>query len=51
MYLYGENLTNEDGAINARGASLLDPEGNLLRLGAANRYQPRTYGVLFRYDY
>ena len=39
-YLYGNNLTNEDGAINARNLSL-----------AANRPQPRTWGVLFRYDY
>lgn len=51
VYLYGENLTNEDGAINARSASQFDGNGDLLRLGAANRYQPRTYGVLFRYDY
>ena len=39
-YLYGNNLTNEDGAINARNLSL-----------AANRPQPRSYGVLLRYDY
>ena len=39
-YLYGNNLTNEDGAINARNMSF-----------AANRPQPRTYGVLLRYDY
>ncbi|MEO7381688.1 MAG: TonB-dependent receptor [Paracoccaceae bacterium] len=51
VYLYGENLTNEDGAITARSASQFDGGGNLVRLGAANRYQPRTYGVLFRYDY
>lgn len=51
VYLYGENLTNEDGAITARAASQFDANGDLLRLGAANRYQPRTYGVLFRYDY
>jgi outer membrane receptor protein involved in Fe transport len=51
VYLYGENLTDEDGAIDARSASQFDPDGNLLRLGAANRYQPRSYGVLFRYDY
>ncbi|MEP6907492.1 MAG: TonB-dependent receptor [Pseudoxanthomonas sp.] len=51
VYLYGENLTNEDGAIDARSASQFDGGGNLVRLGAANRYQPRTYGVLFRYDY
>ena len=51
VYLYGENLTNEDGAINARDASQFDANGDLIRLGAANRYQPRTYGVLFRYDY
>ena len=51
VYLYGENLTNEDGAINARNASQFDQDGNLLRLGAADRYRPRTYGVLFRYDY
>lgn len=51
VYLYGENLTNEDGAITARSASQFDGNGDLVRLGAANRYQPRTYGVLFRYDY
>lgn len=51
VYLYGENLTNEDGAINARSASQFDGNGDLIRLGAADRYQPRTYGVLFRYDY
>lgn len=39
-YLYGNNLTNEDGAIDARN---LD--------GAANRPQPRTFGMLVRYNY
>src|SRR5690606_22182179 len=39
-FLFGENLANEDGALNARSL-----------LGAANRLRPRTYGVLFRYDY
>lgn len=51
VYLYGENLTNEDGAIDARQASQFDGNGDLVRLGAATRYQPRTYGVVFRYDY
>ncbi|WP_203322180.1 TonB-dependent receptor [Pseudoxanthomonas beigongshangi] len=51
VYLYGNNLTDEDGAINARGASEFDSDGNLIRLGASNRPQPRTFGVLFRYDY
>ncbi len=51
VYLYGNNLTDEDGAINARSASLYNPDGSLLRLGSSNRPQPRTFGVLFRYDY
>lgn len=50
-YLYGENLTNEDGAVTARNASVFDDQGRLLHFGAAVRYQPRTFGVLFRYDY
>ncbi|MCD9032789.1 TonB-dependent receptor [Luteimonas sp. Y-2-2-4F] len=39
-FLYGDNLTDEDGAINARSA-----------LGVANHPRPRSYGVLFRYTY
>jgi len=39
-FLYGENLTNEDGALNARTT-----------LGVANRLRPRTYGVVFRYGF
>lgn len=39
-FIYGENLTNEDGALNARNM-----------LGAANRLRPRSYGVMLRYDY
>lgn len=39
-FLFGENLANEDGALNARSV-----------LGAANRLRPRTYGVMFRYEY
>lgn len=39
-FLYGENLTNEDGALNARTT-----------LGVANRLRPRTYGVVFRYSF
>ena len=50
-YLYASNLTNEDGAINARGPSEYDFDQNFVRFGPANRPQPRTYGVLFRYDY
>lgn len=51
VYLYGNNLTNEDGAVTARGVTELDGDGNFLRYGPADRLQPRTYGVLFRYDY
>ncbi|WP_157074239.1 TonB-dependent receptor [Pseudoxanthomonas mexicana] len=39
-FLYGNNLTNEDGALNARTT-----------LGVANRLRPRTYGVVFRYSF
>lgn len=39
-YLYGNNLTNEDGAIDARDLA-----------GAASRPQPTTIGVLVRYMY
>ena len=39
-FLYGENLTNEDGALNARTT-----------LGVANRLRPRTYGVVVRYSF
>lgn len=39
-YVYGENLTDNKGAINARTA-----------LGIANRLRPRTFGVVVRYDY
>lgn len=39
-FLFGENLADEDGALNARSM-----------LGAANRLRPRTFGVMFRYDY
>ncbi|MEN4903146.1 TonB-dependent receptor [Luteimonas sp. TWI1437] len=39
-FLYGENLTNEDGALNARTT-----------LGVANRLRPRTFGVLVRYSF
>jgi len=39
-FLYGENLTNEDGALNARTT-----------LGVANRLRPRTYGAVFRYGF
>jgi iron complex outermembrane recepter protein len=51
VYLYGNNLTNEDGAVTARGVTELDDDGNFLRHGPAERLQPRTYGVLFRYNY
>ena len=37
--------------MTARNASVFDDQGRLLHLGAAVRYQPRTFGVLFRYDY
>ncbi|WP_296246418.1 TonB-dependent receptor [uncultured Stenotrophomonas sp.] len=50
-FLYGENLTNEDGAVTARSAPEFDMDGTLLRTGYANRLRPRTVGVLFRYDY
>ncbi|MCL7715533.1 TonB-dependent receptor [Stenotrophomonas mori] len=50
-YLYGSNLTNEDGAINARGATEYASDGSFLRYGPSNRPQPRTFGVMFRYDY
>lgn len=39
-YLFGENLTNEDGAVDARSLT-----------GTATRLRPRTYGVEFRYNY
>ncbi|MGN6224075.1 hypothetical protein, partial [Pseudoxanthomonas sp.] len=39
-YLYGENLTDDDGALNARTAA-----------GLANRLRPRTFGIVLRYDY
>ncbi len=39
-YLYGENLTDDNGALNARTA-----------LGIANRLRPRTFGLVLRYDY
>jgi len=39
-YLFGENLTNEDGATDARSMT-----------GAATRLRPRTFGVEFRYSY
>jgi len=51
VYVYGNNLTNEDGAVDARGVTELDGDGNFLRYGPANRLQPRTYGVQFRYNY
>ncbi|MFC4314165.1 TonB-dependent receptor [Steroidobacter flavus] len=51
IYLYGNNLTNEDGAINARGPTEFDGSGKFLRYGPANRPQPRTFGVLVRYEY
>ncbi|MBP6797704.1 MAG: TonB-dependent receptor, partial [Luteimonas sp.] len=38
-YLFGENLTNERGAVDAP------------YLGAASRLRPRTYGVELRYSY
>lgn len=40
LYLYGDNITNEDGAVNAR---YMD--------GTAVRLRPRTWGVEFRYNY
>lgn len=40
LYLFGNNLTNEDGAVDAR---YMD--------GTATRLQPRTMGVQFRYNY
>lgn len=39
-FLYGDNLADEDGAINSRSLS-----------GVANHPRPRTFGVLLRYDY
>lgn len=39
-FVYGDNLTNEDGALNARNMD-----------GVSNRFRPRTYGVVFRYSY
>ncbi|MGV8942446.1 MAG: TonB-dependent receptor domain-containing protein [Lysobacter sp.] len=39
-FLYGDNLTDEDGAINSRS-----------RAGVANHPRPRTFGVQLRYDY
>jgi len=51
VYLYANNLTNEDGAMDARGASEFDVSGNFFRYGPANRPQPRTFGMTFRYDY
>ena len=51
VYLFGTNLTNEDGAITARGPTEFDLEGDFVRFGSSSRPQPRTYGVLLRYDY
>jgi len=51
LYLDASNLTNEDGAIDARGASEFDVDGNFLRYGPANRPRPRTFGMTLRYDY
>jgi len=51
LYLYGNNLGNEAGALNARGPSEFDADEVFLRYGPANRLQPRTFGVRFRYDY
>jgi len=45
LYVYANNLTNEDGALDARGASEFDANGEFVRYGAANRPQPRTFGV------
>jgi iron complex outermembrane recepter protein len=50
-YLYGSNLTNEAGAVTARGPSEFGAGGAFARLGPADRLQPRTFGVLLRYDY
>lgn len=41
-YLYGDNLTDEDGAIDA---SLTGPDG------LATRFRPRTYGLNLRYNF
>lgn len=51
VYLYGNNLSDEDGAIDARGPTESDANGNFLRFGPANRPQPRTFGVMVRYAY
>lgn len=42
VYLYGDNVTNEYGAIDA---TPLGPDG------IANRFRPRSYGINVRYDY
>ncbi|MGX9720600.1 TonB-dependent receptor domain-containing protein [Stenotrophomonas acidaminiphila] len=39
-YLYGENLTDDNGALNARSVA-----------GIGNRLRPRTLGLMVRYDY
>lgn len=39
-YAYGDNVGNEDGAVDGRNA-----------FGTATRLRPRTYGVQFRYSY
>lgn len=41
VFVFGDNLTNEDGAVDAAWSV-----GS-----AATRLRPRTYGVEFRYDY
>jgi outer membrane receptor protein involved in Fe transport len=42
VYLYADNLTDEDGAIDASAAG---PDGLALR------YRPRTWGLTLRYDF
>ncbi len=42
VYLYGDNLTDEDAAIDPTPTG---PDG------IANRFRPRTFGVNVRYDY
>ena len=42
LYLFGDNLTNEDGAVGVRQ---FGPDG------PATRLRPRTYGINFRYNY
>jgi len=51
VYVHAGNLTNEDGAIDARGAREFDMNGEFLRNGPANRLQPRTFAMTLRYDY